>query len=99
MLHNDRKFFFTQIGISIYARVTRIWDPNDKCREIVANEHVYNNLKRDYADPNHNLKPVQPSSNFKYTVWTCWIQGYEKAPLLVRRCLDNMQNHRFSEYR
>lgn len=92
MWKTDRKFFFTQIGTSVYARVTKFWDPDDKCREICAEQHIYYKLKKKYGNIEPQLTEVKPELDFKYKIWTCWLQGYEQAPLLVKRCIDNMKN-------
>lgn len=35
-----------------------------------------------------NIK-TQPSN----TIWVCWLQGYENAPTLVKKCIDQLKYH------
>ena len=59
--------------------------------------HVYlksiqNFLQRNYKNL-LNITPVPQKTLQEYEnpLWVCWFQGYEKAPLLVRNCIDNIK--------
>ena len=34
-----------------------------------------------------------PLKNLKPCIWTCWLQGYENAPPVVKTCIDSMRKH------
>lgn len=40
----------TKIFNSIYARLTPVWNPMPKCREITVENHIYNMLMKKYGD-------------------------------------------------
>ena len=55
----------------------------------------YKQLRRKYldrcvADP---VWEKQPKVMNQDTIWFCWLQGIENAPLLVKRCLESLQKN------
>lgn len=65
---------------------------------MVAQKHrmlYYKQLRRKYldrcvADP---VWEKQPKAMNQDTIWFCWLQGIENAPLLVKRCLESLQKN------
>ena len=48
-----------------------------------------NYLKR-YLNKNQNLSCLSPLKDIKPCIWTLWLQGYDNAPPIVKRCFDYM---------
>lgn len=43
-------------------------------------------------------KRVDSTDVFKKYIWVCWFQGVDKAPTLVKRCIDSIRINAPSEY-
>ena len=65
---------------------------------MVAQKHrmlYYKQLRRKYMD-RCSASPVwekQPKAANNDTIWFCWLQGIEEAPLLVKRCLESLRKN------
>lgn len=65
---------------------------------MIAQKHrmlYYKMLKKKYftkcvANPVWEQKEKEKHSD---TIWMCWLQGFEHAPLLVKRCLESIQKN------
>ena len=61
-------------------------------KKILMERKAYNKLKRKYQKTiidNHVELQKGNKSNF---IWVCWFQGIENAPLLVKKCFNNLSN-------
>ena len=81
-----------QIGIVAMWHKFKQWlKPNAEVQDICARYGAYEYLLRyKYAcksNPNSELSPKAK------IIWTCWWQGEEKAPLLVKRCISSMRKY------
>ena len=85
-----------RIGLrcAFYKLLSRL-NPNDKeitsaCDRIGAYKYL---LRYRY------VLDKLPSSQYHRTdrrqtkVWVCWLQGYDKAPHIVKRCIDSIRQH------
>jgi hypothetical protein len=81
--HAIRKILIT----SVYKRLT----------DNVMADHVYAKSSFHYLDnfyTNHKVKlkflrPLNDINENKYIYWTCWFQGLESAPALVKSCVNS----------
>lgn len=39
-----------------------------------------------------NTAPKKDTQNIN-TIWVCWLQGYENAPILVKKCIDQLKRY------
>lgn len=81
-----------KIGLQcmLYKMISRII-PNDKnvtaaCDRIGA----YKYLKRYEYALDKNTDYVCDQKEFKQRIWICWLQGYENAPDIVKRCKESV---------
>lgn len=86
----NRRSAISKVCNSIYARLTLFWDPIPECRQIVVEKHIYNYLKRKYLHVKGEDNNTDISNEEDFVIWLCWFQGYDDAPLLVKRCIDNI---------
>lgn len=54
---------------------------------------IISKLESDYSDIIHTYKNYNESCayNYKSPVWVFWMQGYDKAPVLVKKCIDSIR--------
>lgn len=82
-----------QIGLQAAWLKFRQWlfSPSAEVIDLCARNGAYEYLQRyKYAcksNPNSELSPKAK------IIWTCWWQGEEKAPLLVKRCISSMRKY------
>lgn len=57
-----------------------------KIKELILQIKAYKKLKKKYLKVLHNTEYSKKESRKNDTVWFCWFQGLENAPLLVQKC-------------
>ncbi len=65
---------------------------NKIVKNLAYREYCYNKLYKQYKyvlKKDYELKERENAD----IIWTCWFQGIENAPLLVKKCLDSMKKH------
>lgn len=82
----------SQIGIVAALKKLKHWifiSPDAK--NIVARNGAYEYLCR-YKSACAKVpeEPILPKDKI---IWTCWLQGEENAPLIVKRCLDSIRQY------
>ena len=74
---------------------------NNDNLNVNANVKVNDTLCYDTPATTKDLEPAQSNHNFQFSlfnsqfdkVWFCWLQGMEKAPELVRVCLESIRKN------
>jgi hypothetical protein len=77
---------------------------NDKNANKMLNDYCdYQYLKRRYYNfahcqknqRNHSLNEVggKETNRFHTFIWTCWLQGYDSAPDIVKACISSMKHY------
>ena len=59
-------------------------------RSLCARNGAYDYLQR-YAEAAHLHSTDYKAEPAAKIIWTCWLQGEENAPLLVKKCIDKMR--------
>lgn len=73
-----------------YAEIRR--DVNRKLQAKYADYIV--ERKKTYDDGKVNEEPGgRKDERGKRKVWTCWLQGFDKAPAMVKACQDSMRRY------
>lgn len=74
-------------------------DPlNDKrCVDYFKRKYVLTTVLAD-TDSDTTSDVTSDPQQAKEFVWQCWLQGVDKAPALVRRCLDSVAEHCGEQY-
>ncbi len=62
-----------------------------KIRELLLLLKAYKKLKKKYSKVLHNTEYCKKESRKSDTVWFCWFQGVENAPLLVQKCYERAE--------
>ena len=82
-----------QIGISCaLKKLKHSLFMDADARDICARNGAYEYLQR-YAyvcNQSHEERKSEPKHNI---IWTCWWQGIENAPQLVKKCIENMHKY------
>lgn len=63
-----------------------------------AQQYYQNSLiKYLYQQNSSILTPIENENNdtqiYTNTIWVCWLQGYDSAPLLVKKCIDQLKKY------
>ena len=66
--------------------------PDADVMEIASRHGTYEYLQRYTYACDWNRTTWQKTEK-KKVIWTCWLQGIEKAPLLVQKCIASMQRY------
>ena len=64
---------------------------DDNLRTAQISSMVYKKLKKDYRDVLSKEIPLMERKH-NDTVWVCWFQGIENAPLLCQACVDRIKD-------
>ena len=65
--------------------------PNPEVKDLCSRYGSYEYLKQyESACEKVSLNESAPKEKI---IWTCWLQGEENAPLLVRRCIDSIRSN------
>lgn len=54
---------------------------------------VYNKFNKKYKEIIEKSNYVYKKSEESNYIWICWLQGYEKAPDIVKACIDSIKKH------
>lgn len=77
---------------SINYRKHLFWVKRKDIKEILMEDIAYKKLKKKYGwvlDSENNRKLDESVPGDK--IWVCWLQGIENAPLLVKTCVQRME--------
>lgn len=73
-----------------------------KCKFIIKNEiskikerqlFVYNKYNKKYKNIIEKSNYIYIKNEESNYIWICWLQGYEKAPDIVKACIDSIKKH------
>lgn len=64
---------------------------NVKIKELLLEYKAYQKLKKKYSKVLPNAEHSEKESTKNDTVWFCWLQGLENAPLLVKKCYERAE--------
>ena len=85
-----------RIGLrcAFYKLLSRL-NPNDKeitsaCDRIGAYKYL---LRYRYVLDKLSSSRYHRTDQRQTKVWVCWLQGYDKAPHIVKRCIDSIRQH------
>ena len=85
-----------RIGLrcAFYKLLSRL-NPNDKeitsaCDRIGAYKYL---LRYRYVLDKLSSSQYNRTDRRQTKVWVCWLQGYDKAPHIVKRCIDSIRQH------
>lgn len=86
-----------RIGIkaAIYKLISRIKHGDSEIISACDRIGAYRYLDRKYRPVLDRVFP-KTNSEDKHTtkkIWVCWLQGYDNAPYLVKRCIDSIKAH------
>lgn len=93
LIKHNKIQFVERLFISIRSRLLLFWNPDPKCRAITAEHQTYKSLKNKFTTVLRNSvfeeeDKLEPSN---YTIWVCWLQGFETAPDLVKVCVERIK--------
>ncbi|MBR6829029.1 MAG: capsular polysaccharide synthesis protein [Paludibacteraceae bacterium] len=75
----------------LYKLKQRLFSTDKDVMAICSRNGAYEYLLRyKSACPNIDANTIIPKEKI---IWTCWLQGEENAPLVVKRCLDSIRQH------
>ena len=70
------------------------WISDKKTMDSIYQKKAYRYLKRKYIPYLNDFRPELPESTEPpRIIWTAWLQGEDKAPELVRKCIASMREH------
>jgi len=82
-----------EVGITcMMKKVKHIFFPDKDTLEIATRHGAYEYLQR-YAYAVNRDRMSWERKEKKNIIWTCWWQGEEKAPLLVKKCIASMHQY------
>ena len=80
-------------GKVVILRNIKLFNIKNKIvKNLAYREYCYNKLYKKYRyvlKKDYELKEKEKCN----IIWTCWFQGLENAPLLVKKCLESMKKH------
>ena len=66
---------------------------NTRAIEAIYAQRTYRYLRRRYAGlAKQPMAPMQETKAPK-KIWLCWLQGFENAPMLVKRCVQSVEQY------
>lgn len=77
----------------IFRRRHIFWTNDLDIKSLLLERKVYKKLQKKYyyiLKNNKNDNKIQKRSN---KIWTCWLQGVENAPILVKKCIESIKNN------
>ena len=83
-----------KIGIKCaLMKIKHVFFLDADSKMIIARHGAYDYLKK-YANVvyDNQIKEWIPQPARK-VIWTCWLQGVDEAPLIVRKCISSMQQY------
>lgn len=97
-LKNLKLYFQNNVLLFFFIQIFLL-GTNKKSLELIRisiQQKIYNKLKRKYKyvkeAMNFEVKSKLPSKNSN-VVWFCWLQGIEKAPLVVIKCYESIEKN------
>ena len=66
---------------------------NLSIQRLQVQQKIFNRLKKKYQGEIILKQPLEPLEENR-TIWICWLQGIQNAPLLVRKCRDSVMRNR-----
>ncbi len=80
-------------GFSVVRMTERLLN-----NEVVTYDYIYNDIYHMMADftdafPNNSTGFNEPVYNGKKYAWSCWWQGMDEAPDLIKACINSMRRH------
>lgn len=83
---NSKRFF-----IDAYSFIAiKLGFANTDLGVEISRYKIYNNLKKRYAQNLSKEKSVVKKEFKNRNVWVCWLQGFDNAPDLVKKCYESM---------
>ena len=61
-------------------------------KDLEIRNKMYNKIERKYADILENTSPEKKDRKNSNVVWSCWLQGIDAAPEIVKRCMHTQKN-------
>ena len=63
---------------------------NVKIKESIFEQNAYKKLLRKYSYALEKKSETKEQSQYNKTIWVCWFQGIDNAPLLVKKCYNRL---------
>ena len=87
--------FIAKIDVQVLSRSKKGENKKQKKRLIKKHEimmEYFNITMKDYVEKYIINKNI-PGENKSNVIWMCWWQGYDNAPLIVKRCIDSVKRN------
>ncbi|MEI5994941.1 capsular polysaccharide synthesis protein [Candidatus Enterococcus mansonii] len=88
---NASIFELIQLGSIVYNPFVR--RNGKKVKEDKRIINSYNYLKKHYENRVYKEAISQPMPNKSNSIWICWLQGEDNAPLIVQKCIQSIRDH------
>lgn len=70
------------------------WTKNKHAIDAVYAQRTYRYLRRRYKTlAQQPLTPMPTEQQAPKKIWVCWLQGFEKAPAVVKRCAQSIEQY------